>query len=104
MQAAAGAPDDSALFANLPPRLQASLMTFQREGVAFALRHGGRALIADEMGLVRQTASNISHADHNCFSLLTVIYSGHAHIAQMSWAWTVDAAMSRTRQRQLSAA
>ena len=28
-------------------------MPFQRAGVEFALRRGGRALIADEMGLVR---------------------------------------------------
>ena len=50
--AAAGvAPDDSHLYASLPPRLEAALMPFQREGVRFGLRRGGRALIGDEMGL-----------------------------------------------------
>lgn len=35
----------------LPPDLLAGLLPFQREGIAFAIRHGGRALIGDEMGL-----------------------------------------------------
>ena len=35
----------------LPPDLLSSLMPFQREGVKFAVTHGGRALIGDEMGL-----------------------------------------------------
>ena len=42
---------DEALARSLPPELIESLLPFQREGVAFALRHAGRALIADEMGL-----------------------------------------------------
>ena len=41
------------MFGRLPPALQDALMPFQRAGVQFALRRGGRALIADEMGLVR---------------------------------------------------
>jgi len=51
LAAAAAAPDDTRLYASLPPRLEAALMPFQREGVRFGLRHGGRALIGDEMGL-----------------------------------------------------
>ena len=35
----------------LRPELLDALFPFQREGVAFAVRHGGRCLIADEMGL-----------------------------------------------------
>jgi hypothetical protein len=35
----------------LPADLLASLMPFQRQGVKFAVTHGGRALIGDEMGL-----------------------------------------------------
>ena len=42
---------DAALARSLPPELIEALLPFQREGVAFALRHAGRALIADEMGL-----------------------------------------------------
>jgi hypothetical protein len=52
-QAACSAPDDGGLVARLPPALRSALMPFQRAGVEFALRRGGRALIADEMGLVR---------------------------------------------------
>lgn len=52
LQAAAGAPDDSHLYAGLPAAVRKEMMPFQRTGVAFALRHGGRALLADEMGLV----------------------------------------------------
>jgi hypothetical protein len=53
LQAACGAPDDGSLVARLPPALLKALMPFQHIGVEFALRRGGRALIADEMGLVR---------------------------------------------------
>jgi len=51
LRCAAGAPDDSERYATIPPRLEAALMPFQREGVRFALAKGGRALIGDEMGL-----------------------------------------------------
>lgn len=51
-------PDDSALYAalgrlELAPgeSLEARMMPFQREGVRFGLRAGGRLLIGDEMGL-----------------------------------------------------
>lgn len=40
--------------ATLPPRLAASLFSFQRDGVRFALERNGRCLIADE---VRQSLS-----------------------------------------------
>ena len=43
--------DDSALYDSLPTQLERSLYAFQREGVKFALKCGGRALIGDEMGL-----------------------------------------------------
>eukprot|EP00928_Gymnodinium_smaydae_P020340 TRINITY_DN17862_c2_g3_i1.p1 TRINITY_DN17862_c2_g3~~TRINITY_DN17862_c2_g3_i1.p1 ORF type:complete len:1002 (-),score=158.87 TRINITY_DN17862_c2_g3_i1:120-3041(-) len=35
----------------LPSELEGSLMPFQRAGVAFAIRRGGRCLIGDDMGL-----------------------------------------------------
>ena len=35
----------------IPRPLREALMPFQREGVLFGVRHGGRALIADEMGV-----------------------------------------------------
>ena len=41
----------SSLLARLPPSLDAALMPFQKEGVAYGLRHNGRVLIADEMGI-----------------------------------------------------
>lgn len=43
--------DDSSRYCHIPSNLEQQLMPFQREGVQFALRHGGRALIGDEMGL-----------------------------------------------------
>ena len=35
----------------MPARLQEKLMGFQREGIKFALKQGGRLLVGDEMGL-----------------------------------------------------
>jgi hypothetical protein len=35
----------------LPPLMQRCLSPYQRQGIEFVLSHGGRALIADEMGL-----------------------------------------------------
>lgn len=35
----------------MPAALAAALLPFQREGVRFGLRRGGRVLIADEMGV-----------------------------------------------------
>lgn len=40
-----------ARFGAMPAALAATLLPFQREGVRYALRRGGRALIADEMGV-----------------------------------------------------
>ncbi len=51
MQAAAKLPDDSDRYSNMPARLQEKLMGFQREGIKFALKRGGRLLVGDEMGL-----------------------------------------------------
>lgn len=50
-QAASALGDESGRYARIPAKLEARLMAFQREGVRFALRRGGRALIGDEMGL-----------------------------------------------------
>ena len=47
--AAAAAADDSDRYCHIPRNLEEQLMPFQREGVRFALRHGGRVLIGDEM-------------------------------------------------------
>ncbi|KAK2076871.1 hypothetical protein QBZ16_005099 [Prototheca wickerhamii] len=51
LQDVAGWPDELSRYASIPPNLEGQLMPFQREGVQFALAHGGRALIGDEMGL-----------------------------------------------------
>jgi len=51
LRCASHARDDSELYRRIPERLERALMAFQREGVRFALRRGGRALIGDEMGL-----------------------------------------------------
>ena len=48
-QAAQQVEDESARFASIPEKLASQLMAFQAEGVKFALRHGGRALIGDEL-------------------------------------------------------
>lgn len=40
-----------ARFSSMATVLERALLPFQREGVRFALRRGGRALIADEMGV-----------------------------------------------------
>jgi len=42
---------DADLSRMLPDKLCNALMPFQREGVLFALSHGGKVLIGDEMGL-----------------------------------------------------
>ncbi|PRW20657.1 SWI SNF-related matrix-associated actin-dependent regulator of chromatin subfamily A 1 isoform X1 [Chlorella sorokiniana] len=51
LRAASSNPDDSDRYCTLPKDLEQQLMPFQREGVKFALRRGGRVLIGDEMGL-----------------------------------------------------
>lgn len=35
---------------NILPKFQETLLPFQLEGLKYVIRHGGRALIADEMG------------------------------------------------------
>ena len=51
VSAAAKIPDDSSRYCHIPSSLETQLMAFQREGVKFGLRHGGRCLIGDEMRL-----------------------------------------------------
>ena len=43
--------DESGRYAGIPESLRGSLMSFQQDGVRFALRRGARVLIGDEMGL-----------------------------------------------------
>ena len=43
--------DDSMRYGHIPPEMEAKLMPFQRDGIKFILRRGGRALLGDEMGL-----------------------------------------------------
>ena len=43
--------DDTMRYGYIPALIEEKLMPFQREGVKFALRNGGRALLGDEMGL-----------------------------------------------------
>ena len=50
LQLAGKAEDDSERYARLPQRLRTKMMAFQRQGVQFALAHGGRVLVGDEMG------------------------------------------------------
>jgi len=49
-QMASKAADESELYERIPASLRHKMMAFQREGVRFALAHGGRVLIGDEMG------------------------------------------------------
>lgn len=49
-QMASKAADDSDRYERIPEGLRVKMMAFQREGVRFALAHGGRVLIGDEMG------------------------------------------------------
>ena len=67
------------------PRLHAALLPFQREGVAFALKHEGRALIAHDMGLGKtlQALACLAHYAHEWPALIVVP-------ASMRWPW-VDA-------------
>lgn len=39
------------LLGKLPPHLKESLLPFQKEGVKYSLKRGGRCLLADEMGV-----------------------------------------------------
>jgi hypothetical protein len=43
--------DDSMRYSHIPDAVEEKLMQFQRNGVKFALRRGGRCLLGDEMGL-----------------------------------------------------
>jgi len=61
-QAAEDLPDESGRYADLPPRLEARLMAFQRAGVRFVLQRGGRALIGDEMGLGKTVQARVAAA------------------------------------------
>lgn len=51
LKRAAGRPDDSPLWELIPSELESCLFPFQREGVEFGLRVGGRVILGDEMGL-----------------------------------------------------
>jgi len=44
-------PPRDQLLAMVPPNILTSLYDYQKDGVAFAVAHGGRALLADEMGV-----------------------------------------------------
>lgn len=59
LQASGRNQDDSSRYCHIPSSLEQQLMPFQREGVKFALRHGGRALIGDEMGLGKVLCSTV---------------------------------------------
>ena len=43
--------DDTMRYGYISPDIEGKLMAFQRDGVRFVLRNGGRALLGDEMGL-----------------------------------------------------
>jgi len=89
--AAASAVDSAELdrslsvIATRAPRLHALLLPFQREGIAFVLAHGGRALLAHDMGLGKtlQALACLAHYSHEWPALIVVPSS-------MRWPW-VDA-------------
>lgn len=58
-------PDDSDRYACIPRSLEEQLMPFQRAGVKFALQHGGRALIGDEMVRPGAKPAAASSGQHN---------------------------------------
>lgn len=53
-------PDDSKLYRNIPEAMEHKMMEFQREGVRYALAHGGRVLLGDEMGLGKTVLSPLA--------------------------------------------
>ena len=64
----------------MPATLAKALLPFQREGVRFGIQHGGRMLLADEMG-VGKTVQAIALA--SCYQVgVTLI--GHASTCGMS--------------------
>ncbi len=99
LQAAASAgSDDSRLNEKIPAALREGLMEFQRFGVAFALAHGGRALIADEMGLVRAVPFSARVSQGNALpvprtgtylSADGMLHYGHATFVDQGGRWVV---------------
>jgi hypothetical protein len=77
LKAASALPDESAKWERIPEKLRSSMMAFQREGVKFALRTGGRVLIGDEMGLGKTVQVPLVH----CFGAL----SEHLHLLCAHW-------------------
>ncbi|GMH42394.1 hypothetical protein BSKO_10313 [Bryopsis sp. KO-2023] len=51
LKAQCGTADDSDRYSTLPESLETRLLPFQRDGIKFILKRGGRALLGDEMGL-----------------------------------------------------
>ena len=68
----------------IPQPLREALMPFQKEGVLFGVRQGGRALIADEMG-VGKTVQAIALASCYrvrpvpCMDILSCSFSQKPH-------------------------
>ena len=65
----------------IPRPLREALMPFQREGVLFGVRHGGRALIADEMG-VGKTVQAIALASCYRVSPVQCVKRSHIHFSE----------------------
>ena len=77
------AAEQDALLRAVPDALRARLMPFQREGVAFGVKRGGRMLLADEMGLGKTVqAIGIASAFRPDWPLLVVAPSA----VKLNWA------------------
>eukprot|EP00850_Spirogloea_muscicola_P005681 SM000026S08930 [mRNA] locus=s26:539501:546330:- [translate_table: standard] len=71
----------------LPTKLSGALMPFQREGVLFGLRRGGRCLIADDMG-VGKTIQAIALA--SCFRDLGPLLVVCPASMRLAWAEEIE--------------
>eukprot|EP00850_Spirogloea_muscicola_P002849 SM000011S19027 [mRNA] locus=s11:399749:406722:- [translate_table: standard] len=77
----------------LPTKLLGALMPFQREGVLFGLRRGGRCLIADDMG-VGKTIQVLAIALATCFRDLGPLLVVCPASMRLAWAEEIERWMS----------
>ena len=91
--------DVDAVYEKIAPRIREALYSFQEEGVRFALRRRGRALIADQMG-VGKTLQAIAIADayRDAGPLLCVVPAAMRFV----WADELERWLTDMTPRQLS--